>query len=161
MSCSIRLGITLLFAEGAAVTGFMGVATATFPDSTGFTATPSEFNIVNTIGQEVNFDYQVSSPGSATQTGTVQPWFALTPLAPVANPAVVYADITETAPSVRCDSTPRVGPNTGGGKATTSPPTSDPDVSADHSAGIQFSRGSIRKRVSSTESMSHCPSILR
>jgi hypothetical protein len=107
-----RTVVTLLFAEGEAKTGFLAFASAAFPDGSGFTAGQSDFLSVTTLNVPVNFDYPVSSPGSATVQGRIQPRFVLTPLAPVESPPIEY-EIGEPT-SVRCDSTPSVGPATGG-----------------------------------------------
>ncbi len=107
-----RAEVTLLYAEEAAAPGFLAFATATFPDGTGFTATESEYLEVTTVGDQVDFPYTVTSAGTATVQGHVQPDFVLTPLVPVESPPLQY--YITPAPSVRCDSTPRVGPATGG-----------------------------------------------
>ncbi|MEU4217318.1 hypothetical protein [Actinoplanes sp. NPDC026623] len=107
-----RAEVTLLYAEAAAAPGFLGFATAIFPDGAGFTATESEYLEVTTVGVQVDFPYTVTSAGPATVQGHVEPDFVLTPLVPVESPPLQY--YITPAPSVRCDSTPNVGPATGG-----------------------------------------------
>jgi hypothetical protein len=109
---SQRVEVTLLSATGAAAPGFLAFATAIFPDGAGFTATESTDNEVTVVDVPVTFEYTVTSTGPATVTGHVEPDFILTPLIITESPPLQY-EITP-APSVRCDSTPGVGPATGG-----------------------------------------------
>ncbi|WP_125788033.1 hypothetical protein [Amycolatopsis sp. WAC 01375] len=104
-----RINATVMIAEGAAKLGTVAYATATC--SSGCTTTASAtkslpFNVA------VDFDYQVTSAGSNLEQLKVLPVFTFQSVSPsIGGP---LREEIGTAVDVRCDSTPNVGPNTGG-----------------------------------------------
>ncbi len=104
-----RINATVMIAEGAAKLGTAGFATATC--SSGCTATNSAIRTLP-FQVPVDFDYQVTSAGSNLDNLKITPSFTFQSITPA-----VWGPIREeigSAVDVRCDSTPTVGPNTGG-----------------------------------------------
>ncbi|WP_158633226.1 hypothetical protein [Amycolatopsis sp. WAC 04182] len=104
-----RINATVMIAEGAAKLGTAGFATATC--SSGCTATNSAIRTLP-YRVPVDFDYQVTSAGSNLDQLKITPSFTFQSITPA-----VWGPIREeigSAVDVRCDSTPTVGPNTGG-----------------------------------------------